>query len=67
MGGRIVLEGDGVCGWVENGRHGDNVYFFYFVVGLRLFLCYGKLRITGIISIKRKEVSVCGCEDPWVD
>ncbi len=31
-------------------------------------LLYGKLRerITGIVSIKRK-VSVCGCEDPWVD
>ncbi len=25
VGGRVVLEGDGdgVCGWVESGRHGD--------------------------------------------
>jgi len=23
MGGRIVLQGDNVCGWVESGCHGD--------------------------------------------
>ncbi len=51
----------------------QTVYFAYSLageitsicrVGLRLFLCYGKLRITGI----HKKKSFCvGCEDPWVD
>ncbi len=25
VGGGVVLEGDGVCGWVESSRHGDDI------------------------------------------